>query len=954
MPVRIPLATYRLQLGPELGFRSVTALLPYLAQLGIGDIYASPILKARTGSTHGYDVTDPTQLNESLGGMADFEAMSTSSKARGIGLLLDIVPNHLAASSENPWWYDVLESGGSSRYAHYFDIQWRGPGRESAESLLLLPALREHYAKVLHGGGFALAFEERGFVVRYSDQVFPIDLTTTGRILGRCLEHAREFLPAPRALEELATLCALVSQLPARKSRPPRHVTERHRSKQTIKERLCGLYREEPSVKNALDATLSEWNGERGRPESVRELHQLLDAQCYRLAYWKTARLRVNYRRCFDVNELVGMRIDDPAVFAARHALLARLVRRGQVTGVRVDHVDGLVDPAGYLERLQACLGAGVEGKDDAYIIVEKILGRDEDLRENWPVHGTTGYDFLNAANRLFVEPWGLEELERHYAAFTGQRTNMAEVTYQSRKLVMGSLLSAELDALTGEISALAARDLTARDVSRQQLRRGLIELGAALPVCRTYVHAEHGAPGDRRLIANALQRAREHVSSREVSQEAYDFLEHVLLFEPSEAEPHQRERWLRTVGRWQQLTAPVMAKGFEDTACYVHNSALGLNEVGADPERSPDGFGLEPFHDLMARRGARWPGALNATATHHTKRGEDARARLAALAGVAGEWEQSVKRWNHMNQTRQVTVHGRKVPEPCEEELIYQALIGSWPLRDDELADFEQRAVAYVCKAAREAKRNTDWIEPDEDYESGLARFVRALLEPSAGNRFLRDFGRFRDKIAFYGAINSLSQTLLKVTVPGVPDVYQGCELWDLSFVDPDNRRSVDFTIRRELLRQLAEDYESDPSRLTGTLQTQWRDGRIKLYVLWRGLQLRQTLKSLFRHGAYEPLEVSGPRRHHVCTFARRYRQDWVITAVPRLVAKLTRPNQFPLGKEVWGAGAVALPDSAPELWLDELTGEKLETTATERGRVLRLHRLFARFPVVLLRSTR
>jgi (1->4)-alpha-D-glucan 1-alpha-D-glucosylmutase len=946
---RIPSSTYRVQLGPGFTLRDLTGVVRYLDRLGISEVYCSPLLEARPGSTHGYDVIDPHRLSSTLGTDAELEGLAGALGERRMGLLLDVVPNHMAASSDNSWWRDVLESGPSSPFAHYFDIQWRGPARREPESQLFLPVLGEHYAKVLSGGQLRLDFGERGFGVSYGDLWFPLDLKTVGPILEEWLARLRETLPANhKAIRELAQLLALVSKLPARKVRPPRRVTERHRSKEAIKERLWLLHREHVATRGPLKATLARISGRRGQPESFRELHAILDEQCYRLAYWRTARLRLNYRRFFDVNELVGLRVDDPGVFEARHGLMLEWVRRGLVTGVRIDHVDGLLDPRGYLERLRES-AVGPEGAAP-FVIVEKILDAGESLRDDWPVAGTTGYDFLNAVTRLLVDPVGLGRLEQHYGEMTGDPSDMATVAYRCRKLVTSALFTAELDALAGEIAQLAARDLSARDVSRGELARGLIEVAASLPVYRTYVRGDDVSRQDRELIRGTVARARERTAAREVSPEAFDFLEHVLLFEPSDDSPAQRDRWLRTVGRWQQLTGPVMAKGYEDTACYVHASLLALNEVGSDPERDKGCLGVDPFHTFNARRGASWPLSLNATATHDTKRGEDVRARIAALSELAAEWEQSVKRWSHMNRPRRLEVDGRTIPDGAEEVFLYQTLVGAWPLDAGSVPALKERILAYLRKALREAKRHSDWIDPNPEYEAALLAFAERLLEPTVGNRFLRDFQRIQRKVAFYGALNGLSQTLLKLTAPGIPDVYQGTELWDESLVDPDNRRPVDFDARLRVLEELHTTFEASPVPLASQLLAGWENGRIKQFVLWRGLQLRRRRPQLFARGEYVPLEITGPRQSNVCAFARRFRKEWCVTAVPRLTAQLVRPDRFPMGKEVWGIGAVALPEGAPVRWMDELTGEPIETATSERGPMLRLFRVFQRFPVALL----
>jgi (1->4)-alpha-D-glucan 1-alpha-D-glucosylmutase len=949
--LRVPIATYRFQFNPGFRFADAQALLPYLHELGITDIYASPILKARRGSTHGYDVTDPTCLNPEIGTEAEFETVVRELKRHGMGLLLDIVPNHMAASSENQWWVDVLENGPSSPYASCFDIDWHpDPANGVPENAVLLPILGGRYRRVLQNGELILGLDEEGFFVRYQAARLPLDPKSYRVLLTYRLENLKEAVgQGGRAFQELVQLLDIIERLPVRTATDAQELKARRRDKEIIKERLWALYSTSPKIREFIDENVSIYNGQVKDPKGPHLLEQLLADQAYRLVFWREGIQKINYRRFFDLSDLIGVRVEDPEVFEATHALIFRLADEGKVTGLRVDHIDGLYDPLDYLQRLQGRLGAGKPAGATASfcVVVEKILGGDEQLPEDWPACGTTGYDFLNAVNAVFVDARGLKVLDAVYRRFTGSQLDFGDVVYESKKQVMQDLFGAELLTLGHHLGRLA-QDHHGRGLSPEELVQALVEVTACLPVYRTYTRGFEVSPPARSYIEGAVEEARRRNPG--VSASACDFVRRLLLLEfpvPSGAE--QREGWRSFVMRWQQFTGAVMAKGLEDTALYRHNRLVSLNEVGSAADGNVPSDGAERFHRHNLRTLQRWPHALNATSTHDTKRSEDVRARLNVLSELAGAWARRLSRWSRMNRDKKGLVDGQPVPDPSEEVLLYQTLVGAWPLEPEEVPEFRRRLRAYVIKAAREAKVHTSWRQPGESHEKALTSFVEACLDTSRPNEFLDDLLPFQRRIAYYGALNSLAQVLLKITSPGVPDLYQGTELWDFSLVEPDNRRPVDFHKRSQLLDELKRQEAGDPLRLIQELSAAWHDGRIKMWLTRKALAFRKAHPDLFQDGAYLPLRVSGERKEHVVAFARHQGRNWVLVAVPRLVAGLVAPGRLPVGRRTWKDTAIALPARAPKRWLNLLTGETLAASRVPDGQVIHLHEVFLHLPFAL-----
>jgi len=948
---RIPISTYRTQFNKDFRFLDCREIVPYLHELGIGALYSSPRFRARRGSSHGYDVASPLRVNSELGTDEEFDDLCARLRQYGLGLILDIVPNHMAASHENPWWMDVLENGPASPYAHYFDIDWHPATSKAAflqENRVLLPVLGDLYGNALKRGRLVLALDETGFFLRYFERKFPLDPKSYGTILEVCLEHLERSLGREHAsIAALEQICQLANGIPPRMSTDSREIQRRLHEGHSVKQRLFDLYRDHLESRLAIDSALHAVSRDSGR------LHHLLEDQAYRLAFWKIAFEEINYRRFFDISDLVCLRVEEDDVFLARHQVIFQLVSEGKVTGLRVDHVDGLHDPEGYLVRLQAAASAA-SSKRPVYVVVEKILGRDESLSQNWQVCGTTGYDFLNALNGLFIEPTGLRALEAAYARFTGETEPFAEVCYARNKQAMRKLFAGEVNALGHHLGILAAQDRQARDVPLSELMSALVEVTACLPVYRTYIRSCEVSAGDRIRLQRTLELARRRTTGDQIGDPAFDFLRRVLFLEPPPYAPELKAEYLRFVMRWQQFTGPVMAKGLEDTAYYVHNSLISMNEVGGDPLRDTPPADLPEFHQFLRERQKLWPYSMNATSTHDTKRSEDVRARINVLSEIPDEWENHLLRWRRLNRQHKTEVNGMPVPTPGEEALLYQTLLGAWPFDVREEGDFKTRVLEFLQKAVREAKTHSGWISQDEAHEGALFRFAENILGLES-SRFREDFLRFQRKIAWHGALNSLSQVLIKITAPGVPDFYQGTELWDFSLVDPDNRRPVDFRKRIQMLGAVRRQHSDNLRLFLNDILSHWQDGRVKLYLVDEALDFRRANAELYLQGSYAALEAEGTNQQYICAFARHKDDNWCVTVAPRLTAKLVSAGRRPVGKAVWGDTSLLLPAESPETWHNVLTDETIAAYKTPAGhKVLSLAGVLNRFPVALLSSSR
>ena len=921
--MRIPTATYRLQFTPDFGFDSAREVIGYLHELGISDLYASPIFHARSGSTHGYDVLNPNALNPELGGEQSFEPLVAEVRKRKMGWLQDIVPNHMAFDNGNPYLVDVLENGPSSRHYRFFDIVW-DHFYDILRDRVLAPFLGSFYGDALEEGQLHLGYDAEGFAVHYYAMRFPLKIESYVRLLTPCLEALRETMG-----EESADYIQLLGVLYVLKTlRAEPGDLDRYNQIKFVKNTLWNLYRKNRQIRGAVDASLAHYNGTPGNRESFIPLDSLLGDQNFRLSFWKVASEEINYRRFFSINDLISLQAEREEVFEQTHQLVLKFVREGVFTGLRIDHIDGLCDPEGYLQRLKDRLG-------ETYLLVEKILDPDEPLPD-WPMHGTTGYEFMNRVTGVLCRKGNQKAFNRIYGSFTGLDADYEELVYEKKKLIVERYMMGDINNLAHLLKNIASRHRYGIDITMYGLRRSLIEILAFFPVYRSYFNHGKSRDIDRRYVRKAIHLAQENNPG--LANE-FRYLQRILLLEIEDFLPEEeRDLWLHFVMRFQQFTGPLMAKGFEDTLLYVYNRLLSLNEVGGAPERF--GFTVEEFHAYNKRRSEEWPHALSATATHDTKRGEDMRARLNVLSELPQEWGRHLKSWSRLNRGHKGRIGRRKMPSANDEYFLYQTLLGTWPFGEFDREEYRERIREYVVKAVREAKVHTGWIKPDQDYEQTYLDFVDKVLADEA---FLSEFLPFQRRIAHFGIVNSLSQTLLKVASPGVPDIYQGTEMWDFSLVDPDNRRPVDFEFRRNALSEMRTRSNNLPS-LAAQLLADPEDGRVKLFLLWRALEARRRLKPLFEQGDYLPLAAEGEKSEHIIAFARRHEERCIVAAVPRFAASLSAEGEWPLGERVWGDTALRLPEGGHR-WRSLLDGQ--EFPACEP---LRTGELFGRFPSALL----
>ncbi len=987
---RIPSAVYRLQFNHTFTFRQAAAIIPYLADLGFSDIYASPYFKARQGSLHGYDIVDHTVLNAEIGSEEDYAALISELKRYSMGQLLDFVPNHMCIeSAENVWWCDVLENGRTSPFAAYFDIDW-SPVKKELLNKVLLPILGDQYGKVLESQQLQLVLNEGAFFIRYFDHQFPLVPKSYELILNQRLEELQTVLAEDSAhMIELLSIITAVKHLPSTLETDTATMEERNREKEVIKRRINTLYRECPEIRNHLDATLRLFNGTPGEAKSFDLLDTLMNQQIYRLSHWRVATEEINYRRFFDVNGLGAIRIENAEVFRTIHSLVLRLVRDGSVTGLRVDHPDGLYDPLEYFQRLQrSCFTELVRGRlngngadppgaatlvaDEAevadqyertvasrpdykpfYIVGEKILTKSERMPADWPIFSTTGYVFLNSVNGIFVDSENSKAFDAIYEKFIHTKINFADVIYEKKRLVMHVAMASEVNTLGRYLNDLSEKNRHTRDFTLNSLRAVIVEVIACFPVYRTYIRSCQVTERDAQYIEQAVARAKRRNPA--INESIFDFLKDVLLLRmPPGFNEQGCGEWLDFVMRFQQLSGPVMAKGVEDTALSVYNRLVSLNEVGGNPERF--GTPLETFHGQNMERIKSWPHALITTSTHDTKRSEDVRARINVLSEMPLEWGKLVRNWAALNRKKKIVVDGEKYPDRNDEYLFYQTLIGVWPIETPQGADYRAlvgRIRGYMLKEAREAKVNTSWINANKTYEESLEAFIDATLMPAEGNQFLNELLPFQRMVSHYGMFNSLSQTLLKIGAPGVPDFYQGTDLWDYSLVDPDNRRPVDYEVRMRALDEVKRLAATMPAQdLCRELTLKKEDGRIMLYLIRIALAYRNQHRELFERGEYASLDADGVRSGNVCAFERRIEQACVIGAVPRFLSRITSGTKtLPFGRAVWEDAVLVVPEEAGTEYRNIFTGQVLTAAFQGRGKNgLALAEVFAYFPVALL----
>ena len=986
-----PLSTYRLQFHRGFTFEDARKRLPYLEKLGVTDVYASPYLAATPGSQHGYDVIDHSRVNPEVGSEVEHAAFCEAVRRAGMGQLFDFVPNHMGIERLNPAWRDVLENGPSSRFAKFFDIDW-APVKDELEGKVLLPILGEQYGVVLEKGELTLCYADGEFLLRYFDHDFPIAPRQYRFILRHQLASLVERLgEANPVVIELQSILTALAHLPRRTETEPLRVSERAREKEVIKRRLRALVEGSAEVLAFIEKNVSDFNGTPGDARSFDRLDQVLSGCSYRLAHWRVAGEEINYRRFFDINSLAAIRVEDPEVFAAAHDRVFEWLAEGKLTGLRIDHPDGLFDPTAYfldlqeryfLDRARKWFEAAGEsygfaelapllrqrwraevGADEhsplrraLYVVVEKIQGGKERIPESWAMHGTTGYRFANSVGGVLVDRSSEQALTQTYERFIGRAVDYRQLVYEKKKLVMGASMASEINVLARELNRVSEMNRRTRDFTLGSLRRALVEFIALFPVYRTYVddwRPEVDAR-DVQYIEWTIARAKQKDPTTNVS--IFDFLKEILLRRyPGHLAPEEKQVMLRFAMKLQQLTGPVMAKGLEDTVFYLYNRLVSLNEVGAEPERF--GTAIETFHLRNQERAQTLPHSLVATSTHDTKRSEDVRARLHVLSEVPDAWRERVEAWATLNADLKTRVDDAQAPEPNDEYLFYQTVVGTLPmgegLAEAERAVYRARIGDYMQKAIREGKANTSWVNPVVPYEEATARFVeRALQGP-----FLDEALKFKRRIERAGQLNSLSQTLLKVASPGTADLYQGCELWDLSLVDPDNRRPVDFARRFELLEALERAQAVGREPLCRELTAHLDDGRAKLYLLTEGLKLRRRLAPLFHRGSYLPLDLGGPRAAHAIAFARTLDAqpsgpgEALLAVAPRLTwSLLERPGGLAGGL---AGSVVVVPEAlAPASFTCVFTGRVHRATLGEHGWGLDLGELLQLFPVALLHS--
>lgn len=973
-------ATYRLQFNKEFTFEDATRLVPYLADLGISHLYASPLFKAAPGSMHGYNVVDYGEINPEIGAREDFDRMVSTLHQHGMGLILDFVPNHMGIENgANAWWQDVVENGRMSRYAEYFDVDWT-PLKRELEGKVLLPFLGGQYGEVLERGELALTYGDGGFAIHYYDTPFPIDPRTYPFILQRARERVEELL-APNDLELLAfeSVISAFDRLPAAEGdvEPDAEtIAARYREQVVTRMRLAELYDSNETIRSAIDAAVEELNGTADGPRSFDALDALLARQNFRLAYWRVAAEEINYRRFFAINTLAAIRQEEPPVFADTHRLLIALLADGAVDGVRFDHPDGLWNPEQYFADVQrAFVREAVRRKlkpeseeawqaaqdeletviDEAleiiaaanrqwpvWVVGEKILEHGEVLPPSWEIAGTVGYEFAQAATGLFVDPESRKQVDLLYQRYTGDKIRFPDLVYEMKMRMLREGFPSEANVLTSLLNRISERDRHSRDFTLNNLRAALREVIACFPVYRTYTTCEQEGvlERDRKYITAAVAQARKR--NPNLDPTVFDFVESVLLLHPTDNPRSRADMRCHFAMKVQQLTGPVMAKGLEDTAFYRFNRLVSLNEVGGDPAKF--GTSVEEFHRQNRARLRDWPDSMINSSTHDTKRSEDVRARISVLSERPTEWRAALNRWTRLNRKLKTKVDASLAPHRVDEYVIYQTLIGTWPLDGIERVDetYVERMQEYIIKVAREASRFTNWVSPDERYENALRGYVGGMLNRKRSTPFLQDLQAFIDAQLDAGLLNALSQQVLKLTSPGIPDIYQGTELWDDSLVDPDNRRLPDFEARAEILAYL------DQLDLEEFVETR-RDGRLKLAVTAALLRFRREQKQLFARGEYVPVKVEGGAAEHIVAYLRTTDQANVLVVAPRLVHRLAQAKGTTVNdRAIWLGTRLQLPENlSGTRWTNLFTGEPFD------GDPANVEALFRTMPTAVLAST-
>ncbi|CAH9018469.1 malto-oligosyltrehalose synthase [Candidatus Nitrosacidococcus sp. I8] len=965
--INIPRATYRLQFNKLFTFADGEKLIPYLHKLGISHCYASPYLKARSGSLHGYDIVDHSQLNPEIGSLEDFESMVACLHRYDMKQILDIVPNHMGiGGDDNRWWLDVLEHGPASKYASYFDIDWQ-PFKEELRGKVLLPRLGKHYGEALEDGDIKLflSSETGQFTICFYDQHLPVDPSTYPYIL----EHKSDSLLGGNSIEtdpyflEYQSLITAFKNLPDRNAllNDPERREERLRDSIIFKRRLGEICQKCPAIKEFIANIVSIFNG--GQTKHFDLLHHLLENQAYRLTYWRVAAYEINYRRFFDVNDLAGLNMEIPEVFTATHSFILELIKTGKVDGLRIDHPDGLYDPPQYYQRLTQYIAEAKgqpsqvqvidnSAKPNFYIVIEKILASYEHLPQSWSICGTTGYNFANICNGVFIYSSTQKELEQIYARFIKYQFDFDRLLYKCKKIIIKTRISSDLTVLVNMLDNIAQSSRYSRDFTLNGLREALIEILAYFPVYRTYINVDRVSEEDKRFIQWAIAQAKKVNPGEDTT--IFDFIQSILLLEiPTGVDIYQEI--IPFVMRFQQYTGPVMAKAFEDTALYTYNYFTSLNDVGCDPRNY--GTTIAAFHRENQGRAQRWPYAMIASSTHDSKRSEDVRARINVLSEIPAKWRTSLNLWRRINILKIRKSKDHRVPSYNDEYLFYQTVLGTWPLYEmdeKELASYRDRIETYMIKAIREAKIYSSWISPDHEYESGLIDFIHSTLSNLEKNRFLDNFLPFQKEVASYGLLNSASQVFLKLTAPGVPDIYQGNELWEFRLVDPDSRAPVNFSLREQMLEDLIDTANKTQSLCTYAydLLKNREDGRLKLFLIWKVLNFRSKYSQLFENGEYMPLSIQGEKADHLCAFLRKNENQVAIIIASRWFSILgSDDNGLPLGESCWQNTQVEIPEIEKcNIFRNILTDQEVEITSGLRKFYINSSQIFTHFPLALL----
>ncbi len=923
----LPGTTYRLQFNKDFNFESARKLLPYLQALGITHIYASPIFKSSKGSMHGYDVVDPTQLNPELGTPDDFDTLIKEAHEKGIFWLQDIVPNHMAFDFENRMLVDLLENGPDSMFFNFFDVEWSYV-HFGDKPRMLAPFLGKYYQKALEDKEISLGYDSDGFSINYYDNKFPVRLSSYADILSLRFEKLQNRVgrnyPAVIRLLGLLHIVKFLNTI--------NNIEERYNQITFIKDLLWELYSADDQVKMYINETLKIYNGRKENPESFDLLDKLLSEQYFRLAFWKVANEEINYRRFFNISSLISLKVENEEVFNRTHSLIFKLLKEDKIDGLRVDHIDGLYDPEEYLHRVRD----RIDGK---YLIVEKILEQDEQLPETWPVEGTTGYDFLNFVNGVFCNVKNENKINRIYTQFTRRASTFDDMVVDKKRLIINTRMAGELERLSLIVEEIAKRDRYGADITLNGIQTALEEVLVHFPIYRTYVNGKKISDSEINYINYTIGELRYNNPRLEYE---IGYIGKLLTMQHSSLSEELYEKSINFIMKFQQLTGPLMAKGYEDTALYVYNRFISLNEVGGNP--SEFGLPLNEFHKKIRRRGIKWRYSLNATSTHDTKRGEDVRARMNVLSEIPDEWNTRIRKWYDVNLKYKKEENGRFLPDKNDEYFLYQTLIGALPFDEKPDEEFKKRIKEYAIKVVREAKVYTAWVKPDEVYENAFLNFIDNILKESDSNLFLEELLDFHKFTSFYGIFNSLSQTIIKMTAPGVPDFYQGTELWDFNLVDPDNRRPVDYSFREEILRKINEKESEGREGLFNYLYSDLHSGALKLFAIKKLLKARKEIREPFEAGKYSKLKSSGIYKNSIISFARIFEDEALIVAVPRFLTGIVKTGELPIGKEIWKNTAIKIPFAVNNV-INIISGESIAANSD-----LQIGDLMDKFPAAIL----